>query len=443
VSRWGRRARRSAAVLALSGGLVLGAGLAVQGVGDDGAPAAALAVPADPTVAVGDPAAAARSLQQRLRRLPGDWQAWASLGNAYVQQSALTADPTWYSKAEQAFARSLQERSDGNDAALVGQAGLAASRHDFARARSIAEQALETNPSSAAAHAVLVDALVELGEDDAATDVLRRLLELRPGIPAYTRASYLFELRGDHEGARLALDEALGLAVDPADAAFAHRYLGELAWGTGDLPEAQRQFEAGLERLPGSAPLLAGLARVAAARGETELALRLWTDVVQRLPEPGYLSELGDLYAALGRQAEAQAQYAVVDATVQLFRDAGADPDLEHVLYAADHGDAAGALAAAQRLWTSRKSVHAADAYAWALHVNGRSDQALALAREAQRLGTRSALFDYHRGMIELSLGDRAGARRSLTSALALNPAFSVQHAPRAQQALAELGGPS
>ncbi|HWG92862.1 MAG TPA: hypothetical protein VNU66_01380, partial [Mycobacteriales bacterium] len=82
------------------------------------------------------------------------------------------------------------------------------------------------------------------------------------------------------------------------------------------------------------------------------------------------------------------------------------------------------------------------DAYAWALHVNGRSDQALALAREAQRLGTRSALFDYHRGMIELADGDREAARRSLTSALRTNPHFSVLHAPRAREALDQLGGP-
>src|SRR4051794_1708490 len=48
-----------------------------------------------------DVATAARRLQDRLRRLPKDHTAWAELGLAYVQQARLTADPTYYPKAEQ------------------------------------------------------------------------------------------------------------------------------------------------------------------------------------------------------------------------------------------------------------------------------------------------------------------------------------------------------
>jgi hypothetical protein len=44
--------------------------------------------------------------------------------------------------------------------------------------------------------------------------------------------------------------------------------------------------------------------------------------------------------------------------------------------------------------------------------------------------------------MVEQAVGDLPAARASLTSALALNPYFSPLHAPRAQAALAELGGP-
>jgi tetratricopeptide (TPR) repeat protein len=436
-----RRPRWSVlAAVPLALGLVLVAGLAVGGAAEEQRPPAAVA-PVDPTSVVGDPAGAARSLQERLRRLPGDWQSWAALGSVYVQSATLTADPTYYDKADAAFARSLQENPDGNDAAIVGQAALAASRHDFVRARDLAEQALALNAYSAPALGVLTDAHAELGDDAAAADAARRMLELRPGVPAYTRASYAFELRGDREGARIALEEALGLAVDPADAAFARRYLGELAFGEGNLDEATRQFEAGLERFPTYAPLDAGLARVAAARGDVESAVARWTDVVQRLPEPGYVTELGDLYASLGRTAEAEQQYGVVRATADLFRAAGADLDREQALFAADHGDPAAALAAAERTWTTQRSVLAADAYAWALHANGRYAEALEMARSAQRLGTHDALLDYHRGMIELALGDRSAARASLSSALATNPHFSVLHAPRARAALAELGG--
>lgn len=441
MSRW---VTRPAVALVLALGLLVGAGLALGGPGTTGRSEAA-PVPAVDVAGgslSGDPAVVVAALQARLERLPGDHTAWASLGAVHLQQATATADPSWYARAEEAFAQSLQVRPEGNDAALVGQGALAAARHDFAAAQGLAEQALAINAYSSSAYGVLTDALVELGDYDAAFAALQRMLDLRPGVPSYTRASYSFELRGDLERARAALEQALRVAADPADAAFAHRYLAELAFGQGDLDEAERQVAAGLQQAPDDTALLAGRARVAAARGKIEQALADWTTVVQRRPEPGYLTELGDLYASLGRDAEADAQYGVVRATEKLFLAAGADLDVEQALFAADHGDPAGALRAAQKAWQSRKSIHAADAYAWALHVNGRSAEARELTAQAQRLGTRSALFDYHRGMVELAVGDLPAARVSLSSALALNPHFSTLHAPRAQAALAGLGGP-
>lgn len=437
---------RPAALLGLALVLFIGAGLAVPGPegGDIGPPAESTSEPVDilAAAATGDPAVATKALQDRLDRLPGDWQAWSSLGALHLQRAATTADPAFYDLATAAFDRSLRERPDGNDVALVGQAALAASKHEFEEARALAEQAIAVNPYSSSAHGVLTDALIELGQYDAAFRSLQQMLNLRPSVPAYTRASYSFELRGDILGARRAMEEALRIAADPSDAAFAHRYLGELAFGEGDLSEADNQFRSGLEIAPSYTPLLAGRARVAAARGQIDGALAMWKQVVERLPEPAYLAELGDLYASLGRQQEADAEYDAVRAVEQLFLAAGADLDLEQALFAADHGDVAGALEAAEATWRTRRSVHAADAYAWALHVNGRSDEALALAHEAQRLGTRNAQFDYHRGMIELAVGDPESARRSLTSALDRNPHFSLLHAPIASATLRQLGGP-
>ena len=433
---------RPLAVLTMAVALLLGAGVTV--VGSSGDPSAPTRPPADVDAAAAAPGAdlgaVAASLQERLRRVPGDWQSWAALGSVYVQQASTTADPGFYAKAAGAFDRSLRERTAGNDAALVGQAALAVARHEFAEAQDLARRAIELNAFNSSAYGVLTDALVELGDYPASYLSVQRMLELRPGVPSYARVSYAFELQGDLEGAKGALKEVLRLATNPSDAAFAHRYLGELAFGQGDLDEANRQFAAGLDRAPRYTPLLAGRARVAAARGEVDAALKDWTDVVQRLPEPGYLTELGDLYTSLGRTQEAGDQYALVRVTEQLFTAAGSELDLEQSLFAADHGDPAGALRSAERAWQSRRSVDTADAYAWALHVNGRSVEARDLATQAQRLGTRSALFAYHRGMIEMAVGDLTAARQSLDFALDINPHFSPLHAPRARAALDRLG---
>ena len=55
----------------------------------------------------------------------------------------------------------------------------------------------------------------------------------------------------------------------------------------------------------------------------------------------------------------------------------------------------------------------------------------------------KNALFYFHRGIIEKSLGDKASAVRDLTNALQINPGFSPLQEPVAKQALQDLGSTS
>lgn len=386
-----------------------------------------------------DTSATVTALQQRLRQFPKDAGSWATLGFLYTQQARLTADPSYYGKADGAFARSLSLQPQANAAALTGQATLAAARHDFSGALALTQRSDALNAYGAANLGVMADALSELGRYPESFKALQRMVDLKPGVPSYTRISYSYELRGDLRGARYALDQALAVAQSPADAAFALQYLGELAYNAGDLATAGSRFAEGLRRDPTYVPLLAGRARVEAASGQVDAAVRDWQTVTTRLPQPTYLIEYADLLAAVGRADQARQQYALIDATIALFRAQGADVDLELSLYDADHGRAQAALASASAEIARRQSIQVEDAYAWALHSAGRDREALVHAHRAQRLGMRNALFDYHRGMIELSLGMREQARASLTTALHTNPWFSPSQAPRAKAALAGL----
>jgi len=101
-------------------------------------------------VAVGaDVAANIVTLQDRLKTVPQDWSAWATLGGLYTTQARLTADPSYYAKADGAFTESLTIQPDDNAAAISGQATLAASRHDFAGALALTQQAERLNAYSA------------------------------------------------------------------------------------------------------------------------------------------------------------------------------------------------------------------------------------------------------------------------------------------------------
>ncbi|MEJ7744763.1 MAG: hypothetical protein WKF73_20855 [Nocardioidaceae bacterium] len=106
--------------------------------------------------------------------------------------------------------------------------------------------------------------------------------------------------------------------------------------------------------------------------------------MVDRLPLPGYLKEYADLLTSLGRDDEAEQQRELITAQQQILEAAGVDLDSELALYAADAGDAEASLQAAERAFSKRKGIFTEDAYAWALHVNGRDRDALPHIRRAQ-----------------------------------------------------------
>ncbi|MDO0931886.1 tetratricopeptide repeat protein [Streptomyces sp. DG2A-72] len=386
----------------------------------------------------GDLDASVASLQVRLRAQPKDFGGWATLGLAYVEQARTKGDPSRYPQAERALKRSLELAAD-NDQALAGRAALAAARHDFEDALNFADQALKQNPYNERALSSRIDALVELGRYADASKAADAADSRRPGVPVFSRYAYVRELRGDVRTAKRVLEQALASATAPGDVAYVATQLGQLAWNQGDYETALEHFARALAADENYLPALEGRARAQAASGDRAGAIKGMEQVVARYPLPGPLVVLGELYEARGAdgdRAKANDQYALVDAWTALARANGVNADLDTALAAADHGDAKSALRAARAEWDRRHTVHTADALAWALHRNGRDEEALPYARRATATGYRNAAFLYHRGMIEQATGNAEEARASLTSALKLNPGFSPLGAREARTAL-------
>ncbi|WP_327372463.1 tetratricopeptide repeat protein [Streptomyces sp. NBC_01216] len=382
------------------------------------------------------------ALQRRLKAQPGDAGGWAALGAAYVEQARTIGDPTRYPQAEKAFGRSLRLRGgDENDAALAGQAALAAARHDFTAALRLADRALEVNPYGERALSVRVDALVELGRYREARKAVELADRRRPGVPVFTRYAYVLELHGDVKGARRVLLRALDSAFSAGDKAYVATELGQLSWSRGDFRRALGHFDAALRAEPEYVPALEGRGRSRAALGDLKSAVRDLKEAVRRSPLPGRLAALAELYEAEGRQGAAKEQYALMNAWTRLARANGVAAEPESALVEAGHGDAAEALTAARDEWSRRHSVHTADALAWALHANGRYKEALGYAKKATapEPGYQNASLLFHRGMIERALGEHTAARRHLRAALELNSGFSLTHARQAKAALGEL----
>lgn len=439
-----RRLATTGLVVAVAVLLLLGIGIASGGhdAPQSDAAQSPASEPGRGAPSAGSLGAAIAAAQVTLRKNPADWSTWAQLGSAYVQQARITVDPSYYPKAAGALRRSLRLQPQANFQALVGLGALANARHRFRTALGYGLQAKAINPYNASVYGVLDDAYTQLGRYQPARDAVQHMLNLRPGVASFTRASYDFEEHGGASGAKLALQRALRDAIAPADIAYCRYYLGELAFNSGHLSQAAAQYAAGLRADAGFDPLLEGRAKVEAARGDIGRALRDYNTVIARVPQPQYVLQRGELQQSIGAKAAAARSYALLATEQRLFTANGVVDDLLPAQVDADHGDPAVALKHARAEWARRHSVLVADALAWALHVNGRDAQALHYSTLAGRLGWRNATFAFHRGMIEASLGDRTAARRDLTRALHINPYFSPLQAPVARTALRQLGGP-
>ncbi|RKE17971.1 lipopolysaccharide assembly protein LapB [Streptomyces sp. TLI_171] len=415
------------------------AGLAYAGGLTDPPPLPVAASPRAAPTAGSALAAAIGADQQHLRASPEDAAAWARLGGEYVEQARLTADASYYPKADEALHRSLALVPEGNTDALTGLGALANARHLFAEAADHARRALDGAPLHWQAWAVLTDARTQLGDAAGATDAAQHLLDLHPGTASFTRAAYDLEQHGRPEDARDALRRALDGAYDPADKAFCLYQIAELDRNSGRTADALDGYRRALAADPAYTAALAGQGRAEAALGRTDDALTHYAQAAAKVPLPQYLLELGELHESLGHSAQAAEQYRLLRAEADLAAASGVVDDLTLGQFEADHGDPAAAVRLLRAEWDRRHQVLVADALAWALHRAGADREALAYSDLALAHGWRSALFLYHRGEMERALGRTDDARTHLAEALATDPGFSPLLAPSARSALVEV----
>lgn len=410
----------------------------------DTASDAVVIAPAAVAASAGPPAATLdgliEQLQTRLDAVPADHVAWSTLGIAYVQQARVTADPSLYARAQGALDESLAVEPDDNFLAYAGLSSLASARHDFVAGKAFAEQGLAINEFSPILYGALSDAEVQLGNYEAADAAVQEMLLLSPDASAYSRASYLSELRGDLAGAERHMRDALDGADTPTDRAFALTILGDLAFDSGRPGDALTLYNQAQEQAPQDAASLAGKARAEAALGQTRTALDHYAELVAVAPEPSFLIAYGELLESVGMTDEAAAQYAVVETVQTLFEANGVESDADPVLFLADHGEPERALREAERAVAVRPFIAMHDAHAWALFANGRHDEALVAIEKAMELDTPNARFHFHAGMIHLALGDDEAARAELSRALEINPWFDPLDAPIAEATLADIG---
>jgi predicted Zn-dependent protease len=362
------------------------------------------------------------ALQRIVRGEPRSAEGYTFLAAAYAQKVRETGDASFYNRAEAVLRRALSVAPD--DAGAITQRGaLELSRHDFRAGLRDALLARRLAPQVDAPFGVLVDALVELGRYRAAGRALQAMIDRRPDLAAYARASYFRELHGDLPGARDALIRALSAGGEAAEnVAYVDTLLSHVDLLRGRPALAAREAREALARFPGYPAGGAALARVDVARDHLGAAIARLRGVVARLPLPEYVILLGETQQAAGHAVGARRTYGLVGAERRLLASARVNTDVETALFEADHGSPRRALALARSAWRLAPSVRSADALGWALTRSGRHAAGLRWARRALRLGSVDPAFLAHAGVA----GD-AAARAAALHSRALSPLLRAE----------------
>lgn len=379
------------------------------------------------------------SLQAMVKAAPKNPQGYAELAQAYLQKVRETGDASFYTRAGAVLKTALRLNPRSVDAVVVSGT-LALARHDFAGALQLGERAHALAPELAAPYAVLVDSLIELGRYPQAGRALQRWVDFKPTLASYARVDYWRELHGDLAGAAAAIEDSISAGGDTAEnGAYVQTLLGNLELQRGRLHQADLAYRAALTRFAAYVPAQAGLAKLAATRGDLGGAIRRYRAVVARLPLPEYVVGLGETELAAGRAAAARHDLALVGAEERLLRAAGVDTDVDLALFEASHGSPSRGVQLARRAWATAPSVRSSDALGWALTRAGHPRAGLRYAQNALRLGSRDPMFLFHAALAARG-ARRPGLERSwLRRSVADNPRFSPLYAPQARRMLEAL----
>ena len=356
----------------------------------------------------GDPLRDARAA---VRAAPDSVDARALLGEAYVTKARATGDPSIYARADRVLSTALR-RDPRNLAALVGAGSLAGLRHDFREQLRLGLEARQVAPRLARPYAVIADAQIELGRYQGAARSIQRLVDLKPGLPAYARVSYYRELTGDPSGALRAMRFAASAGGAPESLAYVQALAGNLELSLGPalpgMPTSTR-FE----------PCPTTRTRWRDSRVWTRRAATcIWPPrACAAWPATGHpLGRWRSWQSSSSRLAVGWLRAHLRAARAQFARDraGGGLPDAEAVLFEANHGSAKRAVRLGRRVWAAKPSIRSADALGWALTRAGRPRDGLVWARRALRTHSREPMLRARAGLTALRTGRAQEALRNL-----------------------------
>jgi tetratricopeptide (TPR) repeat protein len=375
--------------------------------------------------------------KQQLKLDPKKVQAYNELAIAFLARARETADPKYLKDADSSLTQGLS--LDPADFQLERtQVALMLSRQQFAQAKEKAAALNHRTPDDVQTYGYLAEANIALGNYPEAETNAQWMLNLRPNnIPGLLIGATLRALYGDAHGAIDFLNLAYS-ETSPSDVeelAWIANQIASIQIESGQIDAAAQTLDQAEQLLPHYPYTMENMARVRMGQKRENDALQLWKQAVAIDRDPHILYELARAQEAVGQTKDAGATYTEFEKRASGPETATDRSRIDLILmYAGNPATMTNALKLAQQEIAARQDVYALDAYAWALYVNGKHQEANIAIQKAIAVGIQSAQIFDHAGHIAQALNNTADTTRYFTLALQSNP--SSEYASDARKLL-------
>ena len=269
-------------------------------------------------------------LKKKLAKDPNDVKLRLQIAMIYLSEARITGEHPYYYPAVLKILDGVLYLDPKNFEATTFKSSVKMSQHQFAEARDLAEAARKINPANAYVYGVLVDANVELGYYKEAIAMSDKMQELKPSLESYSRASYLREIYGDFKGSISAMKLAVEAGMPGSEPfCWSKKTLGHLYESTGQLGEAQKQYDDILAVRPSYAFAYGGQARILKANKQYDKALELLDKAAKIMPEFSFHEEMAEIYDLQGNHEKALDKYEEVALMLDEDAKSGHAVDLE------------------------------------------------------------------------------------------------------------------
>jgi tetratricopeptide (TPR) repeat protein len=328
------------------------------------------------------------------------------LGWAYIGKARRTLDAGYYKLAEKT-ADVMDARFGVTNESLLLRGSVDHNLHRFQEAETVARR-LVANRGIAFDYALLSDALMEQGKLADSVAACQKMMALKPGVDAYSRAANLRWLTGDLPGAIVAMEAAVraGSSLDATNSAWTLSRLSAYYLQAGRIEDSLRVAESAEHLVPDYPPALLAKGRALLDLGRTGEAVVSLSRAESLNPLPEYQWWLADTLRAGGDIAGAVRMEVALRA-----RGEAADPRTYSLFLATRHEDSADAIRLATVELANRGDVFTQDALAWARESGGDHEGAAAAIQGALSARTQDARIFLHAGEIAFSRGQFESAQ--------------------------------